>query len=94
MRYLQERTTELILIVHMAILINCIALCTALVLFSRVCALGGNSAAIRILHVFSAGYDAGEAALSVDVDHSNVNGSLLQDHNITVTEVQDVGVSK
>ena len=75
----------------MAILINCIALCTALVLFSSVCALGG---AIRILHVFSAGYDAGEAALSVDVDRSNVNGSLSQDRNITVTEVQDVGVSK
>jgi len=65
--------------------------CTALVLFSSV--LRGNSAAIRILHLYSAEYDIGEAALSVEQRiNSNINGSLPQ-ANVTVTEVQDMRVS-
>jgi len=65
--------------------------CTALVLFSSV--LRGNSAEIRILHLYSAEYDTGEAALSVEQRiNSNINGSLPQ-ANVTVTEVQDMRVS-
>ena len=68
--------------------------CTALVLFSCVCALRGDSAAIRILHLYSAEYDTGEAALSVEQRISrNINISLPQAH-VTVTEVQDMRVSK
>ena len=67
--------------------------CTALVLFSSV--LRGNSAAIRILHLYSAEYDTGEAALSVGQRiNSNINGSLPHAQaNVTVTEVQDMRVS-
>ena len=68
--------------------------CTALVLFSCVCALRGDSAAIRILHLYSAEYDTGEAALSVEQRiNRNINISLPQ-ANVTVTEVQDMRVSK
>ena len=68
---------------------NCIA---CAVLLSSACALNGNEAAVRrVLHVYSVpGYDVEEVATAVE---QTINSSASRRYNLTVEEVEDVGVS-
>ena len=73
----------------MGMLVNCIA---CAVLLSSACALNGNETAVRrVLHVYSVpGYDVGEVATAVE---QTINSSDSRRYNLTVEEVEDVGVS-
>ena len=68
---------------------NCIV---CAVLLSSACALNGNEIAVRrVLHVYSVpGYDVGEVATAVE---QTINSSDSHRHNLTVEELEDVGVS-
>ena len=68
---------------------NCIA---CAVLLSSACALNGNETAVRrVLHVYSVpGYDVEEVATAVE---QTINSSASRRYNLTVEEVEDIGVS-
>ena len=73
----------------MGMLVNCIV---CAVLLSSACALNGNETAVRrVLHVYSVpGYDVGEVATDVE---QTINSSDSHRYNLTVEELEDVGVS-